>query len=75
MAVGSHSIDNGMMFSTYDSGHDNANSRCSPTHGGGWWYNNCGLCNMNGYSAGFYKWLACPYGGQLVQSLMMTKVN
>ena len=42
-------IDNGMAFSAKDHDMDLWTGDCSQTRGGGgWWYNGCGLANLNG---------------------------
>ena len=46
-------IDNGMAFSARDSDRDQWEGDCSMTRGGGgWWYNGCGLANLNGRNLG-----------------------
>ena len=46
-------IDNGMAFSARDSDRDLWEGDCSQTRGGGgWWYNGCGLANLNGRNLG-----------------------
>ena len=46
-------IDNGMAFSARDSDRDLWEGHCSETRGGGgWWYNGCGLANLNGRNLG-----------------------
>merc|ERR1719225_2153003 len=42
-------IDNGMAFSARDNDQDRWSGDCSTTRGnGGWWFNGCGLANLNG---------------------------
>jgi len=42
-------IDNGMAFSARDNDQDRWSGSCSSTRGnGGWWFNGCGLANLNG---------------------------
>jgi len=46
-------IDNGMAFSARDNDKDLWIGDCSKTRGyGGWWYNGCGLANLNGMNLG-----------------------
>jgi len=46
-------IDNGMAFSTKDTDRDHWSKSCSNTRGkGGWWFNGCGLANLNGLNLG-----------------------
>lgn len=46
-------IDTGMAFSARDSDRDLWEGDCSQTRGGGgWWYNGCGLANLNGRNLG-----------------------
>ena len=39
---------NGMQFSTLDRDHDQRSDNCAAYYGGGWWFNNCFRCNLNG---------------------------
>ena len=49
-------IDTGMAFSARDSDKDQWEGDCSETRGGGgWWYNGCGLANLNGRNLGAGK--------------------
>ena len=49
-------IDNGMAFSARDSDRDEWEGDCSEARGGGgWWYNGCGLANLNGLNLGAGK--------------------
>jgi len=42
-------IDNGMKFSTWDIDQDSSAQDCSNARGGGgWWFNACGIGNLNG---------------------------
>merc|ERR1712106_944351 len=46
-------IDAGMPFSAKDTDRDNWSGSCSDTRGkGGWWFNGCGLANLNGMNLG-----------------------
>ncbi|XP_062992401.1 fibrinogen beta chain [Elgaria multicarinata webbii] len=54
-------IHNGMFFSTFDRDNDgwinpDPKKQCSKEDGGGWWYNRCHSCNLNGrfYYGGHY---------------------
>ncbi|CAG2191370.1 Tenascin-R,Ryncolin-2,Angiopoietin-related protein 1,Ficolin-1-A,Fibrinogen C domain-containing protein 1-A,Angiopoietin-1,Ryncolin-1,Ficolin-2,Fibrinogen-like protein 1,Fibrinogen alpha chain,Ficolin-1,Fibrinogen-like protein A,Ficolin-1-B,Microfibril-associated glycoprotein 4,Ryncolin-3,Angiopoietin-related protein 2,Angiopoietin-4,Ryncolin-4 [Mytilus edulis] len=50
----------GQPFSTYD--RDNANyinlfgQSCADQNGGAWWYNKCGLANLNGFYYNYYNY-------------------
>ncbi|XP_076087678.1 microfibril-associated glycoprotein 4-like [Mytilus galloprovincialis] len=63
----------GQPFSTYD--RDNANyipsfgQSCADQHGGAWWYNKCGLANLNGYY--YYN----PTGGYIVNAIYWQPFN
>ncbi|XP_017131874.2 ficolin-2-like [Drosophila elegans] len=35
-------------FSTYDRDNDLSNENCAVKHGGGWWYDRCGISTLNG---------------------------
>jgi len=65
---------NGMKFSTYDQDNDIYGSyQCSPSRGGGWWYNGC-YCVCLTCDASHHKWEALPDGSHfLVTSRMMIK--
>ena len=39
---------NGMQFSTRDRDHDQWSNNCAGEYGGGWWFNSCYHCNLNG---------------------------
>ena len=54
---------NGMKFSTYNRDNDRNTyywSSCASTRRGGWWYNNCGHANLNGY---YYSYRTSTYRG------------
>lgn len=38
----------GLPFSTFDQDHDNENGNCAIGHRGAWWYDKCGVSNLNG---------------------------
>ncbi|XP_023570716.1 angiopoietin-4-like [Octodon degus] len=44
-------------FSTWDADHDNCGCNCSEIMSGGWWFDACGMSNLNGiyYEAGQHK--------------------
>ncbi|XP_012370095.1 angiopoietin-4-like [Octodon degus] len=44
-------------FSTRDADHDNCGCNCSEIMSGGWWFDTCGMSNLNGiyYQAGQHK--------------------
>ena len=60
-----------MVFATYDN--DNSPGGCAKAYGTGWWYDNCGDANLNGYYGYAFLWYGCSYGTNLEQSRMMTK--
>ncbi|XP_063416902.1 SE-cephalotoxin-like isoform X1 [Mytilus trossulus] len=39
---------NGMMFTTKDNDNDRFSGNCATAYKGGWWYNDCYHCNLNG---------------------------
>jgi hypothetical protein len=46
---------NGMKFSTKDRDNDmSSDGNCAQQFGGGFWYNNCGDCRVNGAGDSFY---------------------
>jgi len=62
---------NGMMFSTYDRDNDLWSNNCAVRDGGGFWYENCGYCGVNGaLSRGWFYWVDLP-GGIYLQSSRM----
>ncbi|KAM8716916.1 hypothetical protein ACLKA7_003739 [Drosophila subpalustris] len=75
-------------FSTLDRDNDGSQLDCAQVCLGGWWYNNCGLSNLNGqYSKadeyydssehGIYwdEWLGPGFTMQSVQMLIRPKIN
>uniref|UniRef100_A0A182Q4T6 Fibrinogen C-terminal domain-containing protein n=1 Tax=Anopheles farauti TaxID=69004 RepID=A0A182Q4T6_9DIPT len=38
----------GVLFSAFDIDLDNSESNCAVTNRGGFWYTDCGMCNLNG---------------------------
>jgi len=73
------SYQNGMMFTTYDRDNDPwtdsnpiYNNNCAVRHGGGFWYNRCALCRVNGARSvpGDFFWPSLPGGGLLQSSRM-----
>ena len=63
----------GRMFSTYDRENDLYSPlNCASYIGGGFWYDNCGLCRVNAArSRSFYfTWYRLPGGGDLQSSQM-----
>uniref|UniRef100_A0A182N1V5 Fibrinogen C-terminal domain-containing protein n=1 Tax=Anopheles dirus TaxID=7168 RepID=A0A182N1V5_9DIPT len=38
----------GVLFSAFDIDVDNSESNCAVTNRGGFWYTDCGMCNLNG---------------------------
>lgn len=55
-AMNSGSIQNGMKFSTKDRDNDrDSGINCAPSRGGGFWYNSCGWCYVNG-AGGYFYW-------------------
>ncbi|XP_050305716.1 angiopoietin-2-like [Anthonomus grandis grandis] len=80
----SFSSHSGSLFSTYDRKNDDAPSccPCSPSYGGGWWFNRCFESNLNGiyYSRPFINdyfrgiiWEHWLGNYSLKKSLMMVK--
>ena len=64
---------NGMMFSTYDRKNDVYTSNCAARHGGGFWYKNCAICEVNSPlvgSADDFTWDNLPGGRELQSSRM-----
>ena len=39
---------NGMQFTTWDRDHDQSSGNCAAHDEGGWWFNNCFRCYLNG---------------------------
>ena len=74
---------NGMNFSTVDSVHDEAPefagyASCPALRGGGWWYNNCFMVNLNGRGEYGFSWwtLNVSINAQYLDaSRMMLKKN
>jgi len=64
---------NGTMFTTYDRDNDRSPSRnCARYRGGGFWYNRCAKCSVNGarfFEFDFY-WYGLPLGSRLQTSRM-----
>lgn len=47
---------NDMMFSTEDMDNDQTSRNCATDYKGGWWFNSCFACNLNGvYHVGYYS--------------------
>jgi len=62
---------NGMMFSTYDRDNDLWSYNCAVRDGGGFWYNACAHCGVNGdRSRGWFYWTGLPGGRDLQSSRM-----
>ena len=38
----------GQQFTTYDADHDHATFNCAARYHGAWWYDACGLADLNG---------------------------
>ncbi|XP_076337572.1 techylectin-5B-like [Tachypleus tridentatus] len=47
-AGNSLAVHNNMMFSAKDKDNDKNSGSCAQNHKGGWWYNSCHRCNLNG---------------------------
>ncbi|XP_033150041.1 fibrinogen-like protein 1 [Drosophila busckii] len=73
-------------FSTFDRDNDKSKNNCAQTCLGGWWFNNCGLSNLNGQYAhnddyydsmeyGIYwdEWHGAGYTLQAVQIMIRPK--
>jgi len=59
----------GQMFSTYDRDNDPYSPySCAARKGGGFWYNGCSQCNVNG--ARIFYWADLPGGHELQWSRM-----
>ena len=63
---------NGQQFTTIDRDHDPVSSRnCAAWHGGGFWWERCGGCSVNGArSPGYFYWYGLPGGHDLQLSRM-----
>jgi len=67
---------NGMMFSTYDRDNDQWSSgNCAVREGGGFWYRDCAICDVNAVRANYrpyleFGWEGLPGGGHLQSSRM-----
>ena len=66
---------NGMMFTTYDRDNDpwtnsNHNNNCALYNAGGFWYNRCSRCSVNGIPArgDLFRWYSPQYGTLRLQT-------
>ncbi|XP_076071153.1 uncharacterized protein LOC143042628 isoform X2 [Mytilus galloprovincialis] len=66
---------NGMKFSTKDQDNDKSSSNCATDSEGGWWYNDCQLCDLNGdYGRYGPRWYYDLLGVAKTSIMMITKV-
>ncbi|XP_022307481.2 fibroleukin-like [Crassostrea virginica] len=66
----------GMPFSTYDQNND-PKSRCGSSRGIGWWFNSCGMANLNvPWETEYFAWYpVVPDGTDVRGTLMMIRPN
>ena len=72
------SYHNGMMFTTYDRDNDQSSSNCAIILVGGFWYNYCAYCSVNGFFNKhrlyyYFYWSGLPGGNELQSSRMWLK--
>jgi len=60
------------MFTTYDCDNDRWPDNCAVISDGGFWYNSCAYCSVNGFhnKNRLFYWRGLPGGNELQSSVM-----